>query len=74
MQKLPTGVPRRPQSAHQAALAQITASGRAGRELQALDLHARHRGWPSRQDGEGERAYLARLRRQGMKKQEGGAS
>jgi hypothetical protein len=79
MQKLPDSTERRPPDPHQAELARIRAEGRAQRALMRLDAHARHRGWPARQDGEGERAYLARLARhmrsgQGMPEQENGAS
>jgi hypothetical protein len=79
MQRLPTKMQRRPPSPHQATLARITAEGRKQRELQALDHRAKRMGMPARQDGEGERAYLARLGRhmrsgQGMPEQENGAS
>jgi hypothetical protein len=65
MQKLPTGMQRRPPSPHQATLARIRTEGRAARELVRLDAHAKHRGWPARAAGEGERAYLARQSRRG---------
>jgi hypothetical protein len=54
---------RRRPSPHQAALARIRASGRAARELQALDHHAKRMGLPAREPNEGAAAYRARLAR-----------
>jgi hypothetical protein len=66
MQRLPTKMQRRPPTPHQATLARITADGRAGRELIALDAHAKHRGWPARLPDETAHAYAKRLRRDGI--------
>jgi hypothetical protein len=75
MQKLPTGMQRRPPAPHQAAIERIRREGRAARALQALDLHAKYMGLPAREPDEGAPAFRARLARlmrgQGTQKQEG---
>jgi hypothetical protein len=43
---------RRPPSPHQAELRRIRAEGRVARELQALDLRAKHMGLPAREPDE----------------------
>jgi hypothetical protein len=54
---------RRPPSPHQAELARIRAAGRAQRDLQALDLHAKYMGMPARFSDESGSEYMDRLRR-----------